>query len=94
MESILYMPSARDIFYSRRRFFLFNALAEHIFNENAVSRAGIVNKNVRHRANELAVLNDGAATHTLNDAARSVNQSLIGDFYAEALVSVRVAIDA
>ena len=34
---------------------------EHIFNENAVSRGGIVDEDVRHRSDQLAVLDDGAA---------------------------------
>ena len=34
---------------------------EHIFNENAVPRGGIVDQHVSHRADELAVLNDGRA---------------------------------
>ena len=37
--------------------------AQHIFNENAVARGGIVDEDVCHRADELAVLNDWAARH-------------------------------
>ena len=34
---------------------------QHILNENAVARGGIVDEHVRNRADELAVLNDGRA---------------------------------
>ena len=34
---------------------------EHIFDENAVTRCRVVYHNVGHRADELAVLNDGRA---------------------------------
>ena len=33
----------------------------HIFNENPVSRGGIVDQHVGHRSHELSVLKDGAA---------------------------------
>ena len=33
---------------------------EHIFNENAVPRGGIVDENMGHRSHELAVLDNGA----------------------------------
>ena len=36
---------------------------QHIFNENAVARGGIVDKNVGHRAHQLAVLDNRAAAH-------------------------------
>ena len=34
---------------------------EHILDEDAISRGGIVDEDVGHRAHELAVLNDGGA---------------------------------
>jgi hypothetical protein len=34
---------------------------QHILNENSVPRCGIVDEHVRHRADELAVLNNGGA---------------------------------
>ena len=36
---------------------------EHIFNKNAVAFRGVAHHNVRDRADELAVLNDGGAGH-------------------------------
>ena len=33
---------------------------QHIFDENAVPRGGIIDENVRHRTHDLAVLNDWA----------------------------------
>ena len=36
---------------------------EHIFDEDAITRCGIVHQNMGHRTDELAILNDGAAGH-------------------------------
>ena len=36
---------------------------QHIFNENPITRCGIVDENMRHRSHELAVLDDGRARH-------------------------------
>ena len=36
---------------------------QHIFNENAVAARGVVDHDVRYRADELAVLDDGGAGH-------------------------------
>ena len=36
---------------------------QHIFNENPIPSRRIIHKNVRHRADELAVLDDRAAAH-------------------------------
>ena len=36
-------------------------LIQHIFNENAISRGGVIDEHVRHSADELAVLNDRRA---------------------------------
>ena len=36
---------------------------EHIFNENAVARGGIVDENVGDRPDKLTVLDDGGAAH-------------------------------
>ena len=38
---------------------------KHIFNKNAAASGGVVDQNVGHRANELAVLDDGGATRPL-----------------------------
>ena len=61
-------------------------LRQHIFNKNSVSRGGVVDKHVSDSANELAVQNDRAARHTLNDTARFVYERGIGHLYGEALV--------
>ena len=42
---------------------------EHILNENAVSRGGIVDQHVRDRADELAVLDNRRAAHSEYDAS-------------------------
>ena len=36
---------------------------QHVFDENAIAGGGVVHKNMGDRANELAVLDDGAAGH-------------------------------
>ena len=36
---------------------------QHVFNENAISGSGIVNKNMSNGTDELAVLDDGTAGH-------------------------------
>ena len=36
---------------------------QHILGEDAVARRGIVDQHVRHRAHELAVLDNGGAAH-------------------------------
>ena len=45
---------------------------EHIFDENSVSRGGIVDEDVRHRADELAVLNDGRAAQVCGQVGTTV----------------------
>jgi len=54
-------------------------IGEHILNENSVSRGGIVDENMCYRADELAVLDDRAAAHSLHDAARQGKQVRVGD---------------
>ena len=50
---------------SRRRQFIASYLTriQHIFNENSVSGCRIVDEDVGDRADELAVLDDGATRH-------------------------------
>ena len=36
---------------------------QHIFNKNAVAGSGIVDKDMRHRTHQLAVLDDGTSGH-------------------------------
>ena len=36
---------------------------QHIFDENAVAGGGVVHKDMSHRADELALLDDGTAAH-------------------------------
>ena len=51
---------------------------QHIFNENAVSRGGIVDEHVRYRADELAVLNDRRARHECGQVGTTIiNRNLI-----------------
>ena len=49
----------------RSRQFIASYLAriQHIFDEDSVSRGGIVDQHVGDRSHELAVLNDGGARH-------------------------------
>ena len=68
-------------FKSCRRQFIASAHTriQHIFNENAVSRGGIVDENVRDRADELTVLDNGRAAHSADDAARQGDEHRVGD---------------
>ena len=50
-------------------FFLLPRRFEHIFDEYAVSFSRVVDQDVRYRSDDLAVLNDRTARHTLDDAA-------------------------
>ena len=59
---------------------------QHIINEDSISRGGIVDQNMGDGADELAVLDDGAAAHTLDDAAGFGDQIGIGDGHGEAFV--------
>ena len=36
---------------------------QHIFNENAVARGGVVHKDMGHGTHQFAILNDGTAAH-------------------------------
>ncbi len=45
---------------------------QHIFNENAVSRGGIVDQHVSDRPDELAVLNDRASAHECGQEGTTV----------------------
>ena len=55
----------KPCFKSCRRQFIASAHTriQHILNKNSVSARGIVDKNVRYRPDELAILNDGRARH-------------------------------
>ena len=57
---------------------------QHILNENAVPRGGIVDHNVRDRTYKLAVLDDGGARHSLNDTACFFDKRGIFYFYDKA----------
>ena len=57
---------------------------EHIFEKDSIARCRIVDEDVGHRADELTVLNDGRAAHSLNDAARYRQQIGVGDLHGEA----------
>ena len=53
-------------------------MIQHIFNENAVARGRVVDKHVGHRADELAVLDEGAAAHECVQVGTTIiNRNLI-----------------
>ena len=54
---------ARFLTLRRFRHHLGICRIQHILNKNAVSRGGIVYEDVRDRADELAVLDNGASAH-------------------------------
>ena len=45
---------------------------QHILNEDTVSGCGIIDHNVGHRTDQLAVLNDGAAAHECGQVGTTV----------------------
>ena len=60
-----------SLFLSRR--------IQHIFDEDPVAFGGFVDKNVGDGADDLAVLQNGAAAHSLHDPARLGQQLGVGD---------------
>ena len=52
---------------------------QHPFGVDAVAACGIVDEYVGYCAHKFAVLDDGAATHALNDAAGNFYQAFVGD---------------
>ena len=60
---------------------------QHILDEDAVPRGGIIDQYVGHSADQLAVLNNGAAAHPLDNASRFLQQGRIGDGNGEAFVA-------
>ena len=69
-------------------------LGEHIFNENPITPRRIVDEHVRDRADDLAVLNNRAAGHSLHDTSGFFDQLGIGDRDNEILVAARIPRDA
>ena len=65
--------------YPRFLEFYLGCCIEHIFNKNAIARRGIVDQHVGHRANQFAVLDDGAAAHACHDAAGGGEQLRVSD---------------
>ena len=68
-------------------------ISEHVFGENAVSRGGIVDQDVRHRTHNLPILDDRGAAHSLNDTARDREQVGVGHGHGEAFRTICVAVD-
>ena len=66
---------------------------QHIFDEDAVARGGVVDHNVRYRADELTVLNDRASAHSLDDSSGFIDQALVLNLYGEAFACVGASID-
>ena len=66
---------------------------QHIFDENAVARGGVVYHDVGDCADELAVLDDGAAAHAAYDAAGEGDEGGILDVDGEGLGAVGGVVD-
>ena len=58
---------------------------EHVFNENAISRGGVIDEDVGDSADKLAVLDDRRTRHALHDAARLFDQRGVGHLDRKAL---------
>ena len=54
---------------------------QHIFNEDTITHRRVVNQHMRHRANQFAVLNNGAAGHSLYNTAGLFQQRLVSNLY-------------
>ena len=50
---------------------------QHILNKNPIPSRRIIYQHMRHRSNELPILNDRAAAHALHDAACLLQQTRI-----------------
>ena len=68
-------------------------IGEHVFNKDAISRGRVVDEDVGDGTDELAVLNDGGATHSLHDSAREGEKVGVGDGHGEAFGAFGVALD-
>ena len=53
-------------------------LQEHILRQNAVALGGIIYQNMGHCAHQLAVLQNGAAAHALDNPAGGFQQAGVG----------------
>ena len=53
-------------------------MSQHILHQNPIPPRRILDKNVRDRTDELAVLDDGAAAHALDDPAGQGKKVRIG----------------
>ena len=54
---------------------------QHILGEDAVARRGIVDQHVRHRAHELAILNDRAARQECGGERTNTLKNIISHFH-------------
>ncbi len=45
------------------------SVLQHVFDKNSISLGGVLNKNVGNGPDQLPVLDDRAAAHSLNDSA-------------------------
>ena len=61
-------------------------IVQHVFDADAVSPGRVVQKDVRDGADEFSVLHDGAARHTLHDAARAADEFAVRDLEHKILV--------
>ena len=61
---------------------------EHIVDQYAVAFGRIVDEDMGDSTDDLAILNDRAAAHALNDAACALEQDRIGDFDDQAFAVV------
>ena len=65
---------------------------EHVVDKDSVAAGGVIYEDVSDRANQLSVLDDRTAAHSLDDASRFLKQILIRDFDEKATIIVRVVV--
>lgn len=70
-----------------------SCLFQHVFDKNSIPLRRVADKHVRHRSDQLPVLNDRTAAHPLNDTARALDQPAVGHRDRKALRGIVAAVD-
>ena len=66
---------------------------EHILDEDTVARGGVVDEHVGDSTDELTVLNDGRARHSLNDPSRFGKECFVGYLDGKAFIGSGISLD-
>ena len=63
-------------------------MSEHLLDEDSIPSCGILHQHVSYRPHQLAVLNDGASAHPLNDPACQRQKLLVRNLYDDSSVHI------